>query len=54
MIADRISALVKCTTVGVPKALSAPVCVRRCLSAIRVITTNCRPISAPPDEPTTT
>jgi len=54
MIADTSRANVRCTTVGVPNALSDAAVARWRLSARRVMTTNCRPMSAPPDDPTMT
>jgi hypothetical protein len=53
--ADSNSTTPKCTTLGVEKASPACASPRATdLPAMRVMTTNCNPISAPADEPTIT
>ena len=54
MIADRSNAPARFTTVGVPNALSEAAVARNRLPAMSVMTTNCRPMSAPPADPTMT
>jgi len=54
MIADTTKAPVRCTTVGVPNAATEPGLKSCRRSAIKVMTTNCRPMRAPADEPTMT
>lgn len=51
MIAEISNAPVRCTTVDVPNALSASAVGRRRRLAMSVMTTNCIPISAAPDDP---
>ena len=53
-IAAVPSTMQKWNTVGVPKALTASSLPLRCASAIRAVTTNCRPVNAAPDDPTMT
>ena len=53
-IADTSSTAQKCTMVGVPKARIVAGPVGLLPSDMRVITTNCRPVSAAAEEPTIT
>jgi len=52
--AETSSAALKCTIVGVTKAAPARCISLTGFSAMSVITTNCKPISAPAAEPTMT
>ena len=54
MMAETSKAPAKCTTAGVPKALSELAVGRSRMFAMRAITTNWIPISAAPDDPTMT
>ena len=53
-VAATSRAAQKCTIVGVPKAASSVDPVRMLESATSAMTTNWRPVSAAPDEPTMT
>jgi hypothetical protein len=54
-MADRRSTAPKWTTLGVEKAPPACASARAIgVSAMSVMTTNCKPMSAPADEPTIT
>ena len=54
MVAEMKSTAQKCTTVGEPKARTSDMVPGACVSDISAITTNCKPVNAPADEPTIT
>ncbi len=54
MIAERAKAALKLTTIGVPKALMASESTRLRALPTNAMMTNCRPTSAPADDPTMT